>query len=444
MESDKDPFGLADSERTQIVRPVPGGRPAKGLPPVREAPRQQRRAGSLASVMSTPGRGPLVECAFGLLSLVPLLRTPVPPAPPEQLRAQLESELRAFAELAQTRGLDQRLVALGHYALCAVFDDVVLNTPWGAHGIWRANSLAGALHHDAAAGEHFFDYLDQARQQPERSRPALELMAACLALGFEGRYRIAPQGKASLQQLRGDLYATLRRLDGADDGALSPHWRGAEAMHVPVVRRIPLWVFASATLALLAIIYAGLTMRLGATGGRLDSAVAAEPPAGPVNIVRQAAAVVHAPPPVPRAAALEPRLRDCLPESMRSQPAAVSEDMQGLRIRLPNTGLFASGSTDLEPAVGSVIACLANILKTATGRIMVVGHTDNVPISTARFPSNWELSRARAEAVATVVRPILGGERVQVAGRSDAEPVASNGTEDGRSRNRRVEILLLQ
>ena len=84
------------------------------------------------------------------------------------------------------------------------------------------------------------------------------------------------------------------------------------------------------------------------------------------------------------------------------------------------------------------------MLRTAEGRVWVVGHSDNVPIRTARFPSNWELSKARAESVAAVARPAVGGGRLQVAGRSDSEPAAPNTTEDGRSRNRRVEILLLR
>ena len=171
MDSDDDPFGLADSERTQFARPVPGGRPSRATAaatpsPAREAqPRPSHRAGGATAVTGTPGRGPLVEFGFGLLSMVPLLRARTPPAPPEQLRAQVEADLRVFSETAQARGLDQRLVGLGHYAL-ALIDDIVLNTPWGAHGTWRENSLAGALHHDAAAGEHFFDYSTRRGRNP--------------------------------------------------------------------------------------------------------------------------------------------------------------------------------------------------------------------------------------------------------------------------------------
>jgi type VI secretion system protein ImpK len=114
-----------------------------------------------------------------------------------------------------------------------------------------------------------------------------------------------------------------------------------------------------------------------------------------------------------------------------------------VKIRLPNAGLFGSGSADLQAAVTPTLQCLGQVLKMANGRVVVVGHTDNVPIRTARFPSNWELSKARADSVATTLRPVMA-RPVQVVGRGDAEPIAPNSTEDGRSRNRRVEILLIR
>ncbi|HYZ22500.1 MAG TPA: type IVB secretion system protein IcmH/DotU [Rhodopila sp.] len=445
MNADDDPFGLMDSERTQISRPVPGGRGVRAAAAPRVAPVAEpggRRVGSVASVTGTPGRGPLVECAFGLLSMVPLLRTPTPPMPPDDLRAQIEAELNSFTERAHARGLDNRMVALGHYALCALFDDVILNTPWGAHSSWQSNSLAGALHGDVAAGEHLFEYLDQAKAQGQRSRPVLELIAACLALGFEGQYRIRPQGQIELRHIRGELLAMLQRYDADHDPALSGHWRGAAAAHRPIGQGIPVWVYGTAALALLVLAYAGMVVRLGERGAHLGDAVASLPASETIEIVQPAAAA-PAPVPVPKPLVLGPRLRACLPEGARDQGDAVSETLQGVKVRLPNAGLFTSGSADLQAAVTPTLQCLGQVLKMANGRVVVVGHTDNVPIRTARFPSNWELSKARADSVAAVLRPVMA-RPVQVVGRGDAEPIAPNTAEDGRSRNRRVEILLIR
>jgi type VI secretion system protein ImpK len=77
--------------------------------------------------------------------------------------------------------------------------------------------------------------------------------------------------------------------------------------------------------------------------------------------------------------------------------------------------------------------------------VLVVGHTDSVPIRSARFPSNWELSKARAESVRAVLGQALGDPgRVATDGRADTEPVASNSDDAGRALNRRVELLLLK
>ena len=206
---------------------------------------------------------------------------------------------------------------------------------------------------------------------------------------------------------------------------------------------MPVWVYGAALLALLVATYATYSIRLGERDEHLGTVVGALPSAAPVSIVRDAVAVQPPAPALPASLALAPRARGCLPEPARSAPDSVVENLQGLRVRLPNAGLFASGSADLQPAIGATIACLADLLKTQAGKILVVGHSDNVPINTARFPSNRVLSLARADAVAAVMRPLLPGRTLETLGRAEAEPLAPNANEEGRSRNRRVEILLV-
>ena len=78
------------------------------------------------------------------------------------------------------------------------------------------------------------------------------------------------------------------------------------------------------------------------------------------------------------------------------------------------------------------------------GKVVVTGHTDNQPPLSARFPSNWDLSRARADSVRTLLATATGTpERFSAEGRGDTEPLASNDTAAGRAKNRRVEITLL-
>ena len=113
-------------------------------------------------------------------------------------------------------------------------------------------------------------------------------------------------------------------------------------------------------------------------------------------------------------------------------------------IALPNDVLFDSGKTAVKPDGKTAIAKIAQVLATIPDRrFMVAGHTDNVPIKTARFRSNWELSTARAVEVVQLL--IGGGMHPQVlgaAGYAEFDPVAPNDSPEQRASNRRIEIVL--
>jgi chemotaxis protein MotB len=115
-----------------------------------------------------------------------------------------------------------------------------------------------------------------------------------------------------------------------------------------------------------------------------------------------------------------------------------------LVIQLPNDVLFDSGQTAIKPAGKEALSQLAKVLLTVRGRaFQVAGHTDNVPIQTARFPSNWELSTARAvEVVKLLVASSVDARQLSAAGYGEFDPIAGNDTADGRGKNRRIEITL--
>ena len=116
----------------------------------------------------------------------------------------------------------------------------------------------------------------------------------------------------------------------------------------------------------------------------------------------------------------------------------------GLVISLHEAGFFPSGSAEVRPASIPMISILANTLP--IGPLRVEGHTDNVPIHTAQFASNWELSTARSTAIARLLleRGPIKPVNLSAAGYAEFHPVASNATEDGRTQNRRVDIILLR
>jgi chemotaxis protein MotB len=117
-----------------------------------------------------------------------------------------------------------------------------------------------------------------------------------------------------------------------------------------------------------------------------------------------------------------------------------------LIIRIQSEGiLFDSGTADLKQDILPLLNIIAESLKFYRGLIMIEGHTDNVPINTFKYPSNWELSTARAISVLRywVENKMILPTDVVAAGYADTKPIATNDTPEGRSKNRRVEILIL-
>nr|BCX00119.1 MAG: membrane protein [Bacteroidota bacterium] len=118
---------------------------------------------------------------------------------------------------------------------------------------------------------------------------------------------------------------------------------------------------------------------------------------------------------------------------------------ESIRIVMLDSVTFYSGQAILKPEALAVLDQVAGLLQPdSIEQVWVEGHTDTVPIATAQFPSNWELSGARAASVVRylIERSRLSPDRFVAVGYADTRPVASNSTPEGRARNRRVEIRI--
>ncbi len=120
-------------------------------------------------------------------------------------------------------------------------------------------------------------------------------------------------------------------------------------------------------------------------------------------------------------------------------------DERGLVVSLGEGGFFDSGSDILKPEGRVLLDAIASALVTTDNQVRVEGHTDNVPIRNTRFPSNWELSTARATTVVAYLMEKFrfAPERLSAGGYAEYRPVETNATVEGRSRNRRVDIVVL-
>lgn len=121
-------------------------------------------------------------------------------------------------------------------------------------------------------------------------------------------------------------------------------------------------------------------------------------------------------------------------------------DERGLLIRFLDTVLFDSGKADIKDDAKFIINMISDVIKESDKSIRVEGHTDNVPINTGKFPSNWELSTARAVNVVKYIIELKDIEpwRISAAGYGEYHPIDTNDTSEGKQRNRRVDIVILR
>jgi type VI secretion system protein ImpK len=429
-------------ERTAIIRPNPGGRRAEAPrqypepPGIAAAPEGAPVSAEILDVQS--GLNPLVDAAQPILALVSRLATMISHDDLDGLRRRLAGEFAAFDKRAEAAGVRTEIRRASHYALCATVDDVAANTPWGGQNVWASQSMARTFHNDVSGGERFFHLLGHFERDPEAYGDAIELFYLCLSLGFQGRFGILPEGAAELATIRARLHRMIRRRRGELASELSPHWRGIAAPHRPLASRIPIWVLGGAAGLLLLLVFIGFRLALAGGSDDLFAQLSVVPKIQQPKL-EMTQPPPPPPPPVPRRVAgfLEPEIREGL--------VTVQETPQNVVVRLRGTGLFAAGSATLDPRFLPVIDRIGAALVDEPGLAMVVGHTDNKPIRTVQFASNFELSLSRAEAVRRRLAQTMGsGDRISVAGRADAEPIADNATPQGREMNRRIEIIVLR
>jgi chemotaxis protein MotB len=127
------------------------------------------------------------------------------------------------------------------------------------------------------------------------------------------------------------------------------------------------------------------------------------------------------------------------------QRAVYKETERGIVVSLAEAGFFAPGDATVRDDALPIVDELANALHDANASVRIEGHTDATPIATPRFPSNWELSAARAASVlARLARNGVASSRLSVAGYADEQPIADNATPQGRALNRRVDLVVLR
>lgn len=425
--TDDDPF----APRAQnFVIPTPGTRVIlqqnAQAAPAQAAPGGVFERVDLSALDWSAGLNPLVAAAAPLLNLTTQLRAAYHPDP-AGLRETLARAVQTFETRARSAGIANEHVIGARYALCTFLDETAANTPWGEK-VWAQRSLLVQFHNEAWGGEKAFQLLGKLAEQPAQHRNLLELFYIILALGFEGRFRVVQNGKAQLDALRERLVQLIQRERGEAPRDLSPAWQTTARATRNLRDSVPLWAIAIITVLILFLVYLGASWHLNGQSDPTFSKILA----------------LKVPPPAPsKTVVIPPRLQTYLPEEIRQGRLEVRDLADRSIVLVHGDGLFAAGSADLSPSFTDLLGRIGVAVGKVNGSVLIRGHSDNQPIRSTRFPSNYHLSQARADAVAGRLGEQLGGhQKIRSEGVADSEPLVPNDTPEHRALNRRVEIIV--
>ncbi|MGV2291402.1 type IVB secretion system protein IcmH/DotU [Trinickia sp. YCB016] len=343
-------------------------------------------------------------------------------------RRWLEHELRLFTRVCSELRLRPEHVRSASYCLCAALDEAAMQTSWGkgetTGAEWQTTGLAMAFGHDRQGGDRVFHLIDEAMRSPREHLDLIELFQNVLDLGFRGRYRFENGGQKRLLDIRERVHdvAVMGGLSGArvDEPGLWSRQTLDRWAHPAPARRSSLRIISGLAVALM----------LGAGGyAAVDHWVRAKQPAATSSYLDSLAQ------------GLEERLRD----EIVAGNVELNRDAMKNTLTLRFNGMYASGDVTVAPWWASVVASVGREIATSpvNANVRVAGYADSMAASTTHQGSNQALSEARARQVAQIL--VAAGvpmQRVDVTGQSDADPLADNGTSQGRARNRRVEVIV--
>ncbi|MBA3662505.1 MAG: DotU family type IV/VI secretion system protein [Gammaproteobacteria bacterium] len=168
------------------------------------------------------GLNPLVDAANYFFSITGKLKQLKSYRKLNKLQNELMQEINSFQETAQSHGYNSEYTIVCRYLLCATFDDVIANTPWGGQDQWEPYSLLAAFKQHTYHQDKFFNILERAVKEPAIYIDMMELIYICLSMGYKGQYRATEHSQYQLEQITNNLYKHIRAYRGSFSKALSP------------------------------------------------------------------------------------------------------------------------------------------------------------------------------------------------------------------------------
>lgn len=378
-------------------------------------------------------KNPLLEAASVLLRVLADMPSSLNRAEMNSFHQLLVDELHIFTNLCEEANIrnDHKLAA--RYALCSAIDEAAGEHHYGEQqtqtqsiGSWSTKALLQHFHQEGYGGKTVFLIIGRLSTNPTENIHILEVLLYILLLGFKGTYRSEIDGERNLETIKTRLYALVAASNGSNSKMLSEHSHQAAIPAAGIFRTVPLWLIALLLSLSLAAAYAWhkYIIHTQYTDIRHQIEALAKEPA-----VNKRLGLVEL---------LEPEISKKL--------LTVTETDTKATVQIMGDQMFNSGGAILTPQSTTVIERVANAMLDVPGTVQILGHTDSISPAGAmlkNFPNNQKLSESRAEKVAAIFLRIgVPSSRIQVQGMGDTAPIANNNTADGRSKNRRVELVI--
>lgn len=401
---------------------TPGG---GGLPSAFPLDNAPRRTGiERPGVAHGRWENPYIAAAMPLLLLVERLRDQRDIALAE-VRPQIVRELQYFQQRLKKQGRWVEDVDHQSYLLCTYIDEIFTGLQVPSPEEFSL-SLLVEFHRNAWGGEDCFEHLQHYMDSPQQNREVLEFYDLILSLGFEGKFRMIERGPVLLRDLRTHMNTLLY--------GQNPTQQLTTATTEPVAARRRRGIRA---MVLLCWGVALCLLAWGITAWYLHEQA------------RQIRSDILAwVPPEPRKINIMETLPNPLSQILTEGWLEVRKDPRGWLLIFTSDGAFRTGSAVLseEFVQKRNIERLGQALAPWPGDLEVIGHTDSTPFRNNSLNSNLKLSEARAQVVADTLRETTNinqthQREISSIGRGESEPLADNATEEGRRRNRRVDIL---
>nr|WP_315115561.1 type VI secretion system protein TssL, long form [uncultured Neisseria sp.] len=373
---------------------------------------------------------PLIEAAKPVLILANSMQQTTSQLSTDSLINKFSLLINNFEENAEKNGAKYDAIQAAKYCLCTFVDELAVRAGW-ADETWSKNSLLVSFYDETWGGERFFEIIQNLKQDSDKNIDLLEFMYLCLQFGYKGKYQVLNNGELEIDKIKRDLLALIHSKRPDQTANLFKH-NPIITNNIQRKRRlaIPLWVVGVLGAVALGVGYFTMQWSLG---DKFNTA------STKVNSLKLPSVITKQ-----QDTQKTVRLRPLLENEIARKLVSVEDFQDRSTVTILGDGLFESGSAQIQDQYYPVLAAVSQALDSVEGQIIVTGYTDNQPIQSLNFPSNWHLSQARADAVKEILLNYVknGGTRIRSEGRGSTDPVAPNDTLENRAKNRRVEITL--